>query len=332
MTFINQKEEVIQFQLTQYGKYLLSQGELDPVYYAFFDDDILYDGEYGNLTEEPNEAQTRIQQETARPRVQVAFSSMEAPIRAAVKNFLNVDAWGRPQVTEDSKMEKIQPTVEKNYALAEPLGKSKISADFAPSWDAHVLEGEIDGIVNFETGSFSATKIPQINININYEYKNLRLPPTPADDAEEEFYDNSPILYDLEKKDLVMDLSENNVNFSKNNFEIEVFEVVKQTNSDDELLVQLVFDPRELPPEPELILTDKNITRPYYDPTPEYASYYFDIFVDEEISDEVIVSHFAGSKIKNLLSDRIVIQEEDSLEMGNLYEQTQTNYEEECDE
>ena len=43
MSFFNKKEDVIDLQLTQYGKYLLSQGKLKPVYYAFFDDDILYD-------------------------------------------------------------------------------------------------------------------------------------------------------------------------------------------------------------------------------------------------------------------------------------------------
>ena len=46
MTFFNKKEEVIDIQLTQYGKYLLSIGKLEPVYYAFFDDNILYDSNY----------------------------------------------------------------------------------------------------------------------------------------------------------------------------------------------------------------------------------------------------------------------------------------------
>ena len=44
MTFFNQKEEVLQIELTQYGKYLLSRGKWKPAYYAFFDDDVIYDG------------------------------------------------------------------------------------------------------------------------------------------------------------------------------------------------------------------------------------------------------------------------------------------------
>ena len=37
MEFFDKKEEVIDLQLTQYGKYLLSLGKLKPVYYAFGD-------------------------------------------------------------------------------------------------------------------------------------------------------------------------------------------------------------------------------------------------------------------------------------------------------
>ena len=42
MSFFNKKEDVIEIQLTQYGKYLLSKGKFKPSYYAFFDDDIVF--------------------------------------------------------------------------------------------------------------------------------------------------------------------------------------------------------------------------------------------------------------------------------------------------
>ena len=38
MEFFDKKEEVIDLQLTQYGKYLLSLGKLRPIFYAFYDD------------------------------------------------------------------------------------------------------------------------------------------------------------------------------------------------------------------------------------------------------------------------------------------------------
>ncbi len=65
MAFFNKKEEVIDIQLTQYGKHLLSKGEFRPVSYAFFDDNILYDSAYAGLrTEAQNSIEPRIQEDT----------------------------------------------------------------------------------------------------------------------------------------------------------------------------------------------------------------------------------------------------------------------------
>ncbi len=41
--FINRQEEVLQIQLTPYGKHQFSRGEFNPEYYAYYDEDILYD-------------------------------------------------------------------------------------------------------------------------------------------------------------------------------------------------------------------------------------------------------------------------------------------------
>jgi|10_taG_2_1085330.scaffolds.fasta_scaffold00213_7 hypothetical protein len=45
-TFLNKKEQVYDLQLTPYGNYLLSIGSFKPVYYAFFDDNVIYDTRY----------------------------------------------------------------------------------------------------------------------------------------------------------------------------------------------------------------------------------------------------------------------------------------------
>ena len=58
--FINRQEEVLQIQMTPYGKSLFSQGKFDPVYYTYYDDDILYDGAYAGLSESQNNIVDRI--------------------------------------------------------------------------------------------------------------------------------------------------------------------------------------------------------------------------------------------------------------------------------
>ena len=64
MLFANKKEEVLDIQLTPHGRYLLSIGKLRPVYYSFHDSNILYDGDYANVTEYSKDIEDRIQHNT----------------------------------------------------------------------------------------------------------------------------------------------------------------------------------------------------------------------------------------------------------------------------
>ena len=83
MQFFNQKEEVIDIQLTQFGKRLLSQGKFKPTYYAFYDNDILYDLNYANASgsykETQNQTEKRILKETPRLKTQYMFESSMRP-------------------------------------------------------------------------------------------------------------------------------------------------------------------------------------------------------------------------------------------------------------
>ena len=82
MEFFNKKEDVLEIKLTQYGKYLLSKGKFKPHYYAFFDDNILYDQQYsGRSTKESqNQIEGRIQEETPALRTQYVYSGIETEI------------------------------------------------------------------------------------------------------------------------------------------------------------------------------------------------------------------------------------------------------------
>ena len=61
MAFKDKKEEVLEIELTAFGKHLLSKGKFKPVYYSFFDDDVVYDWKYsGDSQEDQNYAETRI--------------------------------------------------------------------------------------------------------------------------------------------------------------------------------------------------------------------------------------------------------------------------------
>ena len=64
MSFFDKKEEVISIELTPYGRNLLSLGKLRPSYYAFFDDDVLYNIEAAGGSETSADIKTRILSET----------------------------------------------------------------------------------------------------------------------------------------------------------------------------------------------------------------------------------------------------------------------------
>ena len=100
MAFYDRKEEVIDVELTQYGKHLLSIGRFKPDQYAFFDDDILYDIKYSasgsddaydstqraRIFENQNTSEIRIK-ETPRPKVQYNFSDREKRIGTAQTDY-----------------------------------------------------------------------------------------------------------------------------------------------------------------------------------------------------------------------------------------------------
>ena len=76
MEFFNKKEEVIDIKLTQFGRYLLSKGELKPAFYSFHDDNIIYDVQKTGLTEVQKESEARIES-TPTMHHQISISSLE---------------------------------------------------------------------------------------------------------------------------------------------------------------------------------------------------------------------------------------------------------------
>ena len=124
MTFFDKKQDVLKIELTPYGRSLLSNGNLMPKFYAFFDDDVIYDWQYtSDSLEAQNYAETRILEETPVTKTQVNFSSAEDSVHEQVElvrsNKLNLK-------------EALQQDPEKHYAMSAPLGKSSLSSNYSP--------------------------------------------------------------------------------------------------------------------------------------------------------------------------------------------------------
>ena len=96
--FLDKKEQVIDFQLTPYGKHRLSVGQLKPTYYAFFDTGVTYDSEYAGFSEVQTKVHERIKTETQFIEGILLFEEAENTtppsdyIGEGPKSFIGIDA------------------------------------------------------------------------------------------------------------------------------------------------------------------------------------------------------------------------------------------------
>ena len=165
MEFFDKKEEVIDLQLTQYGKYLLSLGKLKPVYYAFYDDGVVYDSEYAGFTEDQNAAEGRIQNDTPNTKVIHNFHSIDDDLSRAVETKNSGD--------EALAQLMLQQTPDKSQVLINPLANSDLGTDKAPAWSVQLLSGKILTGSTTSTLTLSSSNtvlnIPQVEVEIEYD-------------------------------------------------------------------------------------------------------------------------------------------------------------------
>jgi len=299
MEFFNKKEEVIDLQLTQYGRHLLSKGHFKPVFYSFHDDNILYNTANQGIQEGQNEAQPRIE-ETPTMKPQVSFSSLE---KEFLNNYNKVIS-GQEKLGGKSQ----QPTAIKNYSLPQPLGTSDINKENAPAMSLKFLQGSIEPDADNkptieETLSLSSglgshiLRIPQIFAKLEVDYKNVVI----ANDFYE-VEDPGASVGIVTKEDetyIVIKLDEENAPFQKKNFDIEVFDMGTVTASSDQTLRPLHFI-KDQPFEEDFDF----ITLSPPDITQENVSYYFDLLTDDEIEESIICNLDVDMTKKGVFIDK----------------------------
>ena len=320
MEFFNKKEEVIDLQLTQYGRHLLSRGQFKPEFYCFFDDNILYDVGRANLTEEQNESEDRIRvTPTIHP--QIGFSSLEREF----KNSYGMILSGKAEATDES----MQRTAEKHYLLPQPLGTSDVNSEHSPSWSVRFLNGSLTGSVNYlnlveKSGGRNTINVPQLKSHTELEYIDIS---SGGQFEYDESLDgpltsNLAITTEKENTYIVLKIMENNGLIQKKNFDIEFFEVLEEETSTGEILESLrpLSFSRNYDPEDAFDFINEV--------TPEddegYVDYYFDFRVDDEINQEILcnldqtntkMGVHADSRVENC--QEILNQKKRAL--GNIY-------------
>ena len=305
--FFDPKQDVIDIQLTQYGKYLLSKGQMRPEYYAFFDNDIIYDSQYMNVSESQNEAQDRIKNKTPRTKSQYLFHGVETEVKRA--NIQVLDA--KLDITDPS----IQPTPEKAYALADPIGSCDPNSENIPTWDIKFFKAPLSSSATFMTGNHPNLNIPQLETVYELSITTVSGTATAEDEVENNevrpgsqvvsdlFLDNS--YYMADHQYLFLDLKELNTIMGTQNFDIEVFAIETvadtKTGANKEILKQLMFLPNN---EDSIGVSNEALLKTQFPMlNPNYVEYYFNVEVDDEISDQVFCEAKTKFKKQDLFTD-----------------------------
>tara|TARA_B100001094_G_scaffold332977_1_gene407654 strand:+ start:2218 stop:3135 length:918 start_codon:yes stop_codon:yes gene_type:complete len=273
--FFNQKEDVIDLQLTPYGKSKFSQGLFNPFYYGFYDNGIIYDSGYAGIYGEiQNNIVTRIKEQTPRLRVQANFTSSMSE-----ENIVDIKEYQFDNVTEA------------NSHFFRFLGRNSPWSDYAPSWLINTMEDSNGFVDNYSFRSNLA--IPVFTASLGIEYEKIETPYM-DNEGEEQTY----IEFSLHKNErLLLDVLELNTVFKGNaNYEIEVF---RRMPGQEDNLVPLRFltdgsyssqrqqDARQAGIEDQIGGTDPAIGEAFPDLTPEYVNYFLSVNIDSEIDERL---------------------------------------------
>ena len=309
MEFFNKKQDVLDIQLTGYGKQLLSKGIFKPAYYAFSDDGIMYDvkwvsGSAGGTApeydyEEQSEREPRIQEDTPRFKTQYRTVGAERAIEPSQVGPMKYTAGGEAftenvmDLFEFSSQQEFfdlfdwselkQQFVEAEKLLENVLGYKSYYNAYNPAWNALFYNGHISSSTKYYKKNDITQLVPQLNCTLTdivykmdaddpeadpfsiipeanniqsmlnnalipevdvdnfdgLEAMDFRTPETmyPGSDSAQQDYFGEFALKDgkmfLIKDFLFLSLEEANVEFTTENFTVEVFEITTTKVEDD---------------------------------------------------------------------------------------------------
>lgn len=328
MTFFNKKTDVMDIELTPYGRYLLSIGKLKPKYYEFSDDDVLYDvSASAQLTTEIQEnTHDRIVNQT--PKLKTLYLK-KSPHQDSDFNYGQT---GSVDIRIDEIREEFED-VSHNQKGIYALGRSSYSSDKTPGFQMTMLRGEISSSLNYlsaSSGVVDSLQIPQIE----YEYLITKSTGSQILDSSDNYDFTSNIrpdgTYDkLQFEIPIAHFKEFNSFYEKENFEIEVFMIMEGSYSNGQVREQLF--PLKFSKESNAIVNDMLVDERINDFSqfeeigdsaelaPDYVEHYFKIEVDREIPEEELCKVVDSLDINDQFIDEELICPDQRTERFDIY-------------
>lgn len=335
MTYFNPDEEVLNIELTPYGKYLFSQGKFRPAKYSFSDEDVVYNvaqmSGSSTFTEEQNTANTRIIQDTPYTK------PTPRKVQVVSKDIM-------PDNMLDTQQEMYIGT-QRSYINS--LGNAKYDTSLAPKMKLSVLNGEkitnIDLALqpqhlttgSLQTGGHPDLAIPQVDIDFI-----VRTSIVSAERPEKVFMtEEAPIFINgvptnpgitlkdggsvvKQNNEFYFLIEEDNTHNMLDSFSLEVYEVMPEIDEYTKAnkLRQLMFfkDREELAVKDNILLPDEEVlpileqlnTMLFQEEgtISTNVSSYINIFTDyyEEISEDLICEYINGLRNNGFALDTTI--------------------------
>jgi len=291
MSFFDKKEDVMDIQLTSHGKRLLSEGKFKPVYYSFEDSEVIYDYSFANVTETQNNIHDRIK-DNIRTKTQAIFDGVETNVFKTNK-----------MIRAGEEVAEMEDTAY-NFSLS--LGNSELAKEYAPSWKVKYLHGELTSSVYFITGSHTLLRIPRLSSSIEYQtFVGMTDPEIDEreklDEGIEKIYPDGSYI-DVKDDFVLLEIGEENVPFSRENFDIEVYQYKENASSKISgswmELIPLYFAKKQ-----ESATIEEKSLQSGLSINTSYVDYFLDILTDQEIDDSILCEYVGRQNKKGVFAD-----------------------------
>ena len=177
MPFFDKKEDVLDLELTPYGRHLLSKGKLMPKYYSFLDDDVVYDIKHGTplrgadgpvrvASENNSLIKTRIIDETPSLKplytinsVETELLDQESALTDSSEREIIPGEQLPPENVYDQPYMDFRPASDMNTKIFQnTLGTIRQDSLNAPRWKVSFVRGEFENALS-HTSSLPTTNM-----------------------------------------------------------------------------------------------------------------------------------------------------------------------------
>ena len=238
-----------------------------------------------------NNAEPRIQENTPSLKSFHNFHSIDDDLQRAVEATYHSQMGGgetTPEAMRSLQMLMNQQTPDKSQILINPLAQSDFGSDKLPAWNLKLLSGKLKTGDNTTSWPLTTSTILAGSTGFDDHSYDVKV-----------FDDGT--FFNIHRDDLILQIMEDNVPYSNDNFEVEVFTVSDNTaNKAANATTIRQLDQLRFLVEPDFliddILYDKDELK--RSPIPDIDSSFVDYFFDFETDDEIEASLICN-KIKN---------------------------------